>query len=171
MSSNHVPPRGLTSGAAPISHQSADWWVIAFAICLVVRWDSPSVPVRPIVAIQAWGGVAVAVARSATVPAVTTTGRAASYRVFATRSGTVLRYRQGTSTRQQYCRHHDAFKEGHVVSPTRRRTHRTGNVVCDTRPVIPHFHIAPRNGTATTSYKSTAAGSGGRAWRCCSQQL
>jgi hypothetical protein len=106
-----------------------DWWVIAFAICLVVRWDSPSVPVRPIVAIQAWGSVAVAEARSATVPAVTTTGRAASYRVFATRSGTVLRYRQGTSTRQQYCRHHDAFKEGHVVSPTRRRIHRTGNVV------------------------------------------
>jgi hypothetical protein len=94
----------------------------------------PVVPVRPIVAIQAWIGVAVA--GSATRPAVTTTGSAASYRVFATRSGTVLRYRQGTSTRQQYCRHHDAFEEGHVVSP-RRHTHLTPNVVCDTRSVIP----------------------------------
>ena len=63
--------------------------------------------------------------------------RAAGYRRFVTRRETVLRYREGTPTRQQYCRHHDAFEEGHVVSPTRRRTHLTDKVVCDTRPVIP----------------------------------
>src|SRR5260370_40644267 len=62
---------------------------------------------------------------------------ASSHRPFTACGETVLRYREGTSTRQQYCRHHDAFEEGHVVSPTRRRTHLTRNVVCDTRAVIP----------------------------------
>jgi hypothetical protein len=111
----------------PISYQSADWWVITFAISLLVML-MPVAPVRPIVAVQAWVGVAVD--GSATIPATTPTTAisASSHRPFTACGGTVLRYREGTSTRQQYFRHHDAFEEGHVVSPTRRRTHRQGGV-------------------------------------------
>ena len=83
----------------------------------------PVVPVRPMVGIQ----VPVSVA-------VTATGSTASHRVFATRSGTVLCYREGTSTRQQYCSHHDAFEDGHVAfsnetphSPDRSKENADGN--------------------------------------------
>jgi hypothetical protein len=107
--------RDVCGGQTSDSHQSMDWWVITFAICSVM--PIPVVPVRPMVAIQA---------RVVPVPVtVAATGSTASHRVFATRSGTVLRYREGTSTRQQYYRHHDAFQDGHVASPTRRRTHPT----------------------------------------------
>jgi hypothetical protein len=99
-----------------LNDQSMDWWVNHLQIGSVM--PIPVVPVRPIVAVQV-SVVPVSVAGA-------TTGSAASHRVFATRSGTVLGYREGNSTRQQYCRHQDAFEDGHVASPTRRRTHPTG---------------------------------------------
>jgi hypothetical protein len=48
-----------------------------------------------------------------------TTGSAASRRVLAGHGGIVPRYRERTSTR----RHDDAFENGHVAFPARRRTH------------------------------------------------
>jgi len=74
----------------------------------------PVVPVRPMVAIQM-----PVVPVSVVAVTVAATGSTASHRVFATGRGTVLRYREGNSTRQQYCRHHDALENGHVASPTR----------------------------------------------------
>jgi hypothetical protein len=44
----------------------------------------------------------VAVGRTAAISA-------AGNRPFVARRGTILRHREGTTTRQQYCRHHDAF--------------------------------------------------------------
>jgi hypothetical protein len=115
-----------------------DWWVITFAIWLVM--PIPVVPVRPMVAIQV-PVVPVSVAVAVTVAA---TGSTASHRVFATRSGTVLRYREGTSTRQQYCHHHDAFEDGHVVSPTRRRTHPTFKRNADGTWAVPRSERSPK---------------------------
>ena len=139
------PPRPITRTT---SSSRDDWHkqvpqhsliaALTFAICLVM----PVVPVRPIVAIQVpVGPVPVAVAGSATVPAPTTTGSTASHRVFATRRGTVLRYREGNSTRQQYCRHHDALENGHVASPTRRRTHPTSKGNADGTWAVPLIDV------------------------------
>jgi hypothetical protein len=109
------------------SHQSMDWWVITFAISLVV---TP----MPVVVVVRRVGIQVPVAIAVNVDVARTTGSTASHWVFATCSGAVLRYRERTSTRQQYCRHHDAFKDGHVASPTRRCTHPTG---ATTTPIEP----------------------------------
>jgi hypothetical protein len=94
------------------------------------------VPVGPVpvaVAVTVDGSTTVP---AATIPATTPTTAisAASYGSFAARRGTVLRYREGTSTRQQYCSHHDAFEDGHVAfsnetphSPDRSKENADGN--------------------------------------------
>jgi hypothetical protein len=79
--------------------------VINFAIRLVVtpmpvvvvaiRRLGIQVPVVPVVPVSV---------------AVAATSSTASHWVFGSRSGTVLRYREGASTRQQYCRHREAFE-------------------------------------------------------------
>jgi len=96
----------------------------------------PVVPVRPMVAIQM-----PVVPVSVVAVTVAATGSTASHRVFATRRGTVLRYREGNSTRQQYCRHHDALENGHVASPTRRRTHPTSKGNADGTWAVPLIDV------------------------------
>jgi hypothetical protein len=105
----------LTSGAAgrcdvscgqtTDSHQSMDWWVITFAICLVM--PIPVVPVRPIVAMQM-----PVVPVSVTVAA---TGSTASHRCSPPVAG--LRYCEGNSWQSRHCTNFSAEGPGTSVPP------------------------------------------------------